>query len=219
MKINDLITKIMNSYYAKLCVFILFIFYLVKFVNNLRKKIKNSPKRKEGFGNNKESNIKNMNAKANINKNKEANIDANADTNNFEIKVDASSPTTLASSASSFDENEELNGNVINNQSKFMQNVNARNTGIARRSENYNDGLDDKLTDVLNKLLVNEYGSNYMEIVEKMDSLFSLRMLESMLTMNLNVETQMLSKVDKLNKYGNAKDLIDKVKSLINIYL
>ena len=47
-------------------------------------------------------------------------------------------------------------------------------TGVARRSGEYNNKIFNKLEDQINRLLMKDYGENYIEILDRFDYLLTL---------------------------------------------
>lgn len=90
-------------------------------------------------------------------------------------------------------------------------------TGIARKSGEYNNRIFNKLEDQINRLLMKDYGENYMEILDRFDYLLSLKMLDNTLTVDFDNEKQMLSKIEKINKYGDAKKFIEEMKDIVSL--
>ena len=90
-------------------------------------------------------------------------------------------------------------------------------TGIARKSGEYNNRIFNKLEDQINRLLMKDYGENYMEILDRFDYLLSLKMLDNTLTVDFDNEKQMLSKIEKINKYGDAKKFIEEMKEIVSL--
>ena len=64
-------------------------------------------------------------------------------------------------------------------------------TGIARKSGEYNNRIFNKLEDQINRLLMKDYGENYMEILDRFDYLLSLKMLDNTLTVDFDNDKQM----------------------------
>lgn len=90
-------------------------------------------------------------------------------------------------------------------------------TGIARKSGEYNNRIFNKLEDQINRLLMKDYGENYMEILDRFDYLLSLKMLDNTLTVDFDNEKQMLSRIEKINKYGDAKKFIEEMKDIVSL--
>ena len=90
-------------------------------------------------------------------------------------------------------------------------------TGIARKSGEYNNRIFNKLEDQINRLLMKDYGENYMEILDRFDYLLSLKMLDNTLTVDFDNEKQMLSRIEKINKYGDAKKFIEEMKEIVSL--
>jgi chorismate mutase len=90
-------------------------------------------------------------------------------------------------------------------------------TGIARKSGEYNNRIFNKLEDQINRLLMKDYGENYMEILDRFEYLLSLKMLDNTLTVDFDNEKQMLSKIEKINKYGDAKKFIEEMKDIVSL--
>lgn len=90
-------------------------------------------------------------------------------------------------------------------------------TGIARKSGEYNNRIFNKLEDQINRLLMKDYGENYMEILDRFDYLLSLKMLDNALTVDFDNEKQMLSRIEKINKYGDAKNFIEEMKEIVSL--
>lgn len=90
-------------------------------------------------------------------------------------------------------------------------------TGIARKSGEFNNRIFNKLEDQINRLLMKDYGENYMEILDRFDYLLSLKMLDNTLTVDFDNEKQMLSKIEKINKYGDAKKFIEEMKDIVSL--
>jgi len=90
-------------------------------------------------------------------------------------------------------------------------------TGIARKSGEYNNRIFNKLEDQINRLLMKDYGENYMEILDRFDYLLSLKMLDNTLTVDFDNEKQMLSRIEKINKYGDAKKFIEEMKNIVSL--
>ena len=90
-------------------------------------------------------------------------------------------------------------------------------TGVARRSGEYNNKIFNKLEDQINRLLMKDYGENYMEILDRFDYLLSLKMLDNTLTVDFDNEKQMLSRIEKINKYGDAKKFIEEIKNIVSL--
>ena len=90
-------------------------------------------------------------------------------------------------------------------------------TGIARKSGEYNNRIFNKLEDQINRLLMKDYGENYMEILDRFDYLLSLKMLDNTLTVDFDNEKQMLSRIEKINKYGDAKRFIEEMKDIVSL--
>lgn len=90
-------------------------------------------------------------------------------------------------------------------------------TGIARKSGEYNNRIFNKLEDQINRLLMKDYGENYMEILDRFDYLLSLKMLDNTLTVDFDDEKQMLSRIEKINKYGDAKKFIEEMKDIVSL--
>ena len=166
---------------------IAFIFNSIKFIQNIRKKIKNTKNQVK----NKTRYFEGMENNENI-KN-----DKNSKNDNDLIK-------TLDLEKTKTNVPEPANINVINQY-----------TGIARRSGEYNNKIFNKLEDQTNKLLMKEYGENYMAILDRFDYLLTLKMLDNTLTVDFNNEQQMLSKIEKINKYGDVKKYIDEMKQVV----
>lgn len=101
---------------------------------------------------------------------------------------------------------EPSNTNIVNNY-----------TGVARRSGEYNNKIFNKLEDQINRLLMKDYGDNYIKILDRFDYLLTLKMLDNTLTVNLDDDKQMLDKVEKINKYGDTKKFIDDMKKMISM--
>lgn len=90
-------------------------------------------------------------------------------------------------------------------------------TGIARKSGEYNNRIFNKLEDQINRLLMKDYGENYIEILDRFDYLLSLKMLDNALTVDFDNEKQMLSRIEKINKYGDAKKFIEEMKDIVSL--
>lgn len=90
-------------------------------------------------------------------------------------------------------------------------------TGIARKSGEYNNRIFNKLEDQINRLLMKDYGENYMEILDRFDYLLSLKMLDKTLTVDFDNEKQMLSNIEKINKYGDAKKFVEEMKDIVSL--
>ena len=90
-------------------------------------------------------------------------------------------------------------------------------TGVARRSGEYNNKIFNKLEDQTNRLLMKDYGENYMEILDRFDYLLSLKMLDNTLSVDFDNEKQMLSRIEKINKYGDAKKFIEEMKDIVSL--
>ena len=90
-------------------------------------------------------------------------------------------------------------------------------TGIARKSGEYNNRIFNKLEDQINRLLMKDYGENYIEILDRFDYLLSLKMLDNTLTVDFDNEKQMLSRIEKINKYGDAKKFIEEIKNIVSL--
>jgi len=90
-------------------------------------------------------------------------------------------------------------------------------TGIARKSGEYNNRIFNKLEDQINRLLMKDYGENYIEILDRFDYLLSLKMLDNTLTVDFDNEKQMLSRIEKINKYGDAKKFIEEMKEIVSL--
>jgi hypothetical protein len=90
-------------------------------------------------------------------------------------------------------------------------------TGVARRSGEYNNKIFNKLEDQTNRLLMKDYGENYIEILDRFDYLLSLKMLDNTLSVDFDNEKQMLSKIEKINKYGDAKKFIEEMKDIVSL--
>ena len=96
-------------------------------------------------------------------------------------------------------------------------NVMNQYTGIARRSGEYNNRIFNKLEDQINRLLMKDYGENYMEILDRFDYLLTLKMLDNTLTVDFDNEKQMIARIEKINKYGDAKKFIEEIKNIISL--
>ena len=94
-------------------------------------------------------------------------------------------------------------------------NVASHLTGIRQYSGGYNGIVLNKLEDQVNRLLMKDYGSNYLQILERFKYLLTLKMLDSTLTVDFDNDKQMLKKVDNINKYGDAKKFIDEMKQIV----
>jgi len=62
-----------------------------------------------------------------------------------------------------------------------------------------------------------DYGENYMEILDRFDYLLSLKMLDKTLTVDFDNEKQMLSNIEKINKYGDAKKFVEEMKDIVSL--
>ena len=60
-----------------------------------------------------------------------------------------------------------------------------------------------------------DYGENYLQILDRFEHLLTLKMLDNTLKVDFDNEKQMMSKIDKINKYGDAKKLIDEMKQIV----
>ena len=158
-------------------VFLAFIFFLWKFIRNLKKKIVDDIKKKTKNAKSLYEGVENM---------------------------DDSSKKKNKSQNESVPE--PANVNVV-----------SQYTGIARRSGEYNNKIFNKLEDQINRLLVKDYGENYMEILDRFDYLLTLKMLDNTLNVDFNDEKQMLSKIEKINKYGDAKKFIEEMKNIVSL--
>lgn len=90
-------------------------------------------------------------------------------------------------------------------------------TGIARKSGEYNNRIFNKLEDQINRFLIKDYGENYIEILDRFDYLLSLKMLDSTLTVDFDNDKQMLSRIENINKYGDAKKFIEEMKDIVSL--
>jgi len=176
--------------------FILLIFNIVKLIKNLKKKMDNKSI-KEGMKNSKmvkakkkRKMLENQRMKKEQFNNLEEDLYESAE---LEPQLQSALP-------------EPSNANII-----------SQYTGIARKSGEYNNRIFNKLEDQINRLLMKDYGENYMEILDRFDYLLTLKMLDNTLTVDFDNETQMLSRIEKINKYGDAKKFIEEMKDLVSL--
>lgn len=94
-------------------------------------------------------------------------------------------------------------------------NIVSQYTGIARRSGEFNNKLFNKLEDQTNRLLIKDYGDNYLQILDKFEYFLTLKMLDNTLNVDFNDDKQMMSKIEKINKFGDAKKFIDEMKQIV----
>ena len=174
----------------KILCYILLVFNLIKFIKNLRKKMDNMPlKGKIPFKEGMENNDKDL---QDLEK-----MLSESDSKPDPKPKPKSKPDPLP---------EPANTNLI-----------SQYTGIARKSGEYNNRIFNKLEDQINRLLMKDYGENYMEILDRFDYLLSLKMLDNTLTVDFDNEKQMLSKIEKINKYGDAKKFIEEMKDIVSL--
>lgn len=166
----------------------LLVFNIIKLIKNLRKKMDNEPI-KEGMENNDEElqDLEEMLSETNVLSKPESKPEPKPE----------SKPEPLP---------EPANTNLI-----------SQYTGIARKSGEYNNRIFNKLEDQINRLLMKDYGENYMEILDRFDYLLSLKMLDNTLTVDFDNEKQMMSKIEKINKYGDAKKFIEEMKEIVSL--
>ena len=96
-------------------------------------------------------------------------------------------------------------------------NVASHLSGIRQYSGGYNGIVFNKLEDQVNRLLMKDYGTNYLQILDRFKYLLTLKMLDSTLTVDFDNDKQMLKKVDNISKYGDAKKFIDEMKKIVEI--
>jgi hypothetical protein len=174
----------------KFLCYILLVFNLIKFIKNLRKKMDNLP----------------LNGKIPIREGMENNDEELQDLEEMlsETKQESKSKSKLESKSKPLPE--PANANLI-----------SQYTGIARKSGEYNNRIFNKLEDQINRLLMKDYGENYIEILDRFDYLLSLKMLDNTLTVDFDNEKQMLSRIEKINKYGDAKKFIEEMKDIVSL--
>ena len=178
-------------------------FNIVKFIKNLRKKMSNEPI-KEGMMNKKRMNKKRMKKKMMKKKMMEKEPNDNLEETSYEIEL-LQEPQPIQEPIQE-PLPEPANANLI-----------SQYTGIARKSGEYNNRIFNKLEDQINRLLMKDYGENYMEILDRFDYLLSLKMLDNTLTVDFDNEKQMLSRIEKINKYGDAKKFIEEMKEIVSL--
>ena len=183
MTLNDFINFFINSFYAKVLILIVFVFYVIKLIKNLNKKVKEE---------NLAEGLENLDETDKL----EKNLTEMNNVNNDKKSIPIPQPS---------------NAKIVN------QYANPHTIGIARRSGEFNNKLFNKLEDDTNRLLMKDYGNNYMQILDRFDYLLSLKMLDNTLTVDFNDEKQMLSKIEKINKYGETKKLIDEMKDIVAV--
>lgn len=187
----------------KILCYILLVFNLIKFIKNLRKKMDNEPI-KEGMMNKKLMKKKMMEKKLLKKKIMEKEPNNNLEETSYEIELlqePQPQPQLIQEPLP-----EPANTNLI-----------SQYTGIARKSGEYNNRIFNKLEDQINRLLMKDYGENYIEILDRFDYLLSLKMLDNTLTVDFDNEKQMLSKIEKINKYGDAKKFIEEMKDIVSL--
>ena len=170
--------------------YILLVFNIIKFIKNLRKKMSNEPI-KEGMENNDEE-LQDLEEMLS-----DAKVESKSKSKTKTKPEPKPKPKTLP---------EPANTNLI-----------SQYTGIARKSGEYNNRIFNKLEDQINRLLMKDYGENYMEILDRFDYLLSLKMLDNTLTVDFDNEKQMLSRIEKINKYGDAKKFIEEMKEIVSL--
>lgn len=170
----------------------LLIFNIIKLIKNLRKKMDNEPI-KEGMENNDEElqDLEEMLSETNVVSKPEPKPESKPEPQSQPIQEPLPEPA---------------NTNLI-----------SQYTGIARKSGEYNNRIFNKLEDQINRLLMKDYGENYMEILDRFDYLLSLKMLDNTLTVDFDNEKQMMSKIEKINKYGDAKKFIEEIKEIVSL--
>lgn len=181
-------------------IFALLVFNLIKFIKNLRNKINNKLPFIEGLKNKKLKKLKKQAIKQKENLAKQQ-IKQNLP--RIPIPAQIAVPAQIAEPAQT---PVPANYNVV-----------SQYTGIARRSGEYNNRIFNKLEDQINRLLMKDYGQNYMDILDRFDYLLGLKMLDNTLTVDFDNENQMLSKIEKINKYGDAKKFIEDLKGIVSL--
>jgi hypothetical protein len=94
-------------------------------------------------------------------------------------------------------------------------NIVSQYTGIARRSGEFNNKIFNKLEDQTNRLLIKDYGDNYLQILDRFEYLLTLKMLDNTLNVDFNDDKQMMSQIEKINKFGDVKKFIDEMKQIV----
>jgi len=174
----------------KFLCYILLVFNLIKFIKNLRKKMDNLP----------------LNGKIPIREGMENNDEELQDLEEMLSETNDESKLKSKLEPKSKPLPEPANSNLI-----------SQYTGIARKSGEYNNRIFNKLEDQINRLLMKDYGENYIEILDRFDYLLSLKMLDNTLTVDFDNEKQMLSRIEKINKYGDAKKFIEEMKDIVSL--
>ena len=179
---------VLINFIIKTVVFSAFIFFSMKFIKNIKKKVED---KMNDTRSNVNSRLSGARSKYNPLQEGLENIDDDDDEDNINVSQSVPEPAN------------------INTVSQY--------TGVARRSGEYNNKIFNKLEDQTNRLLMKDYGENYMEILDRFDYLLSLKMLDNTLSVDFDNEKQMLSRIEKINKYGDAKKFIEEMKDIVSL--
>ena len=186
---------VLINFIIKTVVFSAFIFFSMKFIKNIKKKVEDKMNETRSNVNSRvsgaRSRLSDANSKYNPLQEGLENINDDDDEDNINVSQSVPEPAN------------------INTVSQY--------TGVARRSGEYNNKIFNKLEDQTNRLLMKDYGENYMEILDRFDYLLSLKMLDNTLSVDFDNEKQMLSKIEKINKYGDAKKFIEEMKDIVSL--
>ena len=193
---------VLINFIIKTVVFSAFIFFLIKYIKNIKRKVEDKMNDTRSNVNSRvsgarsrvsdaRSRISGANSKYNPLQEGLENINDGDDEDNINVSKSVPEPAN------------------INTVSQY--------TGVARRSGEYNNKIFNKLEDQTNRLLMKDYGENYIEILDRFDYLLSLKMLDNTLSVDFDNEKQMLSKIEKINKYGDAKKFIEEMKDIVSL--
>jgi len=192
---------VLINFIIKTVVFSAFIFFLIKYIKNIKRKVEDKMNETRSNVNSRvsdaRSRISGANSKYNPLQEGLENIDDDGDDDDDDEENDINVSKSVPEPAN------------INTVSQY--------TGVARRSGEYNNKIFNKLEDQINRLLMKDYGENYMEILDRFDYLLSLKMLDNTLSVDFDNEKQMLSKIEKINKYGDAKKFIEEMKDIVSL--
>ena len=88
--------------------------------------------------------------------------------------------------------------------------------GFGYNSLDYSEKIGKKVQNNIDRLLIKNYGENYSKILKRFDYLLSLKMLDNTLTMDFNDDASMMKNIEKINKYGETRKLIDHMKTVVD---